>query len=173
MLYERTDIAQPHLVKSLGTYTHGSRHIFPPAYGVIVKISFQYLQRLVMQPAISFWQSNFQRCIYMNIYSLAAQRELSACVSVWLHAFGLSTDQTPTALSQPLRTAGDLWRTKNSMKGEGKEGGRREGAVLGSLSSCVFALLCETTLFLTRRSLPPDYRPGRRGVQTWIPQLDK
>lgn len=34
--------------------THAYTAVSLPACGVIVKISFQYLQRLVMQPAISF-----------------------------------------------------------------------------------------------------------------------
>lgn len=46
------------------------------------------------------------------------------------------------------------------MKGDkgGGGGGNRGRAVSGSRSDCVFALVCETTLFLTRRSLWDDYR---------------
>lgn len=43
-----------------------------------------------------------------------------------VHASGASGDQTPTAPLQPLRTAGDVQRTKDSVKG--KMGKKEEGA---------------------------------------------
>lgn len=43
---------------------HTQADISPPACRVIEKMSFQYLQSFVMQLAISFWQTHFQRCSF-------------------------------------------------------------------------------------------------------------
>ena len=56
-----------------------------PACGVIVKMSFQYLQRLVMQPAISFWQTLLKVPFSFSLFFfpfLLHNEKLAECVCV-------------------------------------------------------------------------------------------
>lgn len=79
------------------------------------------------------------------------------CVCLYVHAFGLCSDQTPTVPPQPLRTAGDVQRTKDSMKGERKKGGEEEGQ-RGVHFATVRLHYFVKLHFLTRSCLRDDYR---------------
>lgn len=82
------------------------------------------------------------------------------CTCVCVHACG----QSPTVPSQPLRTSGDVSRTKDSMKG-GREKRRtkRKGSVKLPFQQCIWMTFVEL-YFLTNMCLQDYYQSTETNV---------
>lgn len=144
------NIVKAHLVEavSLGKFTQASLSLS------LSLGTFQYVQRQVMQPTITFWNTHLWKCNGGFFCSTKEKNAVYLCTYVCVHACG----QSPTVPSQPLRTSGDVWRTKDTMKaGREKRRTERKGSVKFPLQQRVWMTFVELH-FLTNMCLQDYYQ---------------